>query len=106
MSRRSERQVWTQGRHCNYPNQTKRTLRAEHLTGQSCFAPLLENGAKENKLQREDGVIKPPANIDPGMAEKPSDTRDRMPVIPPPGSPGGDPSLQMSVAREQGIGVT
>jgi hypothetical protein len=57
------------------------------------LAPPLENGAKENKLQREDGVIKPPANIDPGMAEKPPETGGRMPVIPPPGSPGGNPSL-------------
>jgi hypothetical protein len=56
-------------------------------------APPLENSATENKMQRENGVIKPPANIDPGMAEKPPDTRGRMPVIPPPGSPGGDPSL-------------
>ena len=57
------------------------------------LAPPLENGAKENKLQREDGVIKPPADIDPGMGEKPPETGGRMPVIPPPGSPGGDPSL-------------
>jgi hypothetical protein len=59
-------------------------------------APPLENGAKENKtkLQREDGVIRPPANVDPGMTEKPPETGGRMPVIPPPGSPGGNPSLQ------------
>jgi len=56
-------------------------------------APPLENGAKENKLQRENGVIKPPADIDPGMADKPPETGGRMPVIPPPGSPRGDPSL-------------
>lgn len=57
-------------------------------------SPPLENGAKENKLQREDGVIKPPANIDPGMTEKPPETGGKMPVIPPPGAPGGNPSLK------------
>lgn len=57
-------------------------------------APPLENGAKEHKMQREDGVIKPPSNIDPGMIGKPPETGGRMPVIPPPGSPGGDPSLK------------
>jgi hypothetical protein len=48
------------------------------------MAPPLENGAKDNKLQMENGVIKPPANVDPGMAEKPPDTGGRMPVIPLP----------------------
>ena len=57
-------------------------------------SPPLENGAKENKLQRENGVIKPPANIDPGMTEKPPETGGKMPVIPPPGAPGGNPSLK------------
>jgi hypothetical protein len=63
------------------------------------MAPPLENGAKDNKLQLENGVIKPPTNVDPGMAEKPPETGGRMPVIPPPGSPRGDPSVHpMSVA--------
>jgi hypothetical protein len=57
-------------------------------------SPPLEDGAKENKLQRENGVIKPPANIDPGMTEKPPETGGRMPVIPPPGTRGGNPSLK------------
>jgi hypothetical protein len=57
-------------------------------------APPLENGGKDNDFQREDGVTKPPGNVDPGMAEKPPETGGRMPVIPPPGSPGGNPSLQ------------
>ncbi|MBO0734634.1 MAG: hypothetical protein J2P49_10035 [Methylocapsa sp.] len=53
-----------------------------------------KNGANQNKLQREDGVLKPPGDIDPGMTEKPPETGGRMPVIPPPGSPGGNPSVQ------------
>lgn len=57
-------------------------------------APPLENSPNENKFQREDGVIKPPGDVDPNMTEKPPETDGRMPIIPPPGSPGGDPSLK------------
>jgi len=44
------------------------------------------------KLARSDGVICPPANVDPEIkaATPPGGS---MPVIPPPGSPGGDQSL-------------
>ena len=47
------------------------------------------------KLQRTDGVIKPPAGIDPGMtAPAPVPNPGTTPVIPPPGSPGGNPTVQ------------
>jgi hypothetical protein len=48
------------------------------------------------RLDRTDGVIKPPAGIDPGMHVAPKDPNvgSNMPVIPPPGSPGGDRSIQ------------
>jgi hypothetical protein len=42
----------------------------------------------------KDGVIRPPANVDPEMTVKPPDNNTTMPVIPPPGSPGGDPSVK------------
>lgn len=47
------------------------------------------------KLERSDGVIKPPSNIDPEITAKPpvpnpGTTR----VIPPPGSPGGNPNIE------------
>lgn len=57
-------------------------------------APPLESSLKPDEIKREDGVIKPPSNIDPGMTEKPPETGGPMPVIPPPGSPGGNPSLK------------
>ena len=46
------------------------------------------------KLDKSGGVIRPPANIAPDMAVRapdpdPGTTR----VIPPPGSPGGDPTI-------------
>jgi hypothetical protein len=41
-----------------------------------------------DKLHRQDGVIRPPSGIDPEMTQTPPAT-GKMPVIPPPGTPGG-----------------
>ena len=57
-------------------------------------APPLEDGGKQKKLEREDGVIKPPPDVDPGLTAKPPDTDKAMPVIHPPGSPGGEQSVK------------
>ena len=46
-----------------------------------------------DKLARSDGVLCPPAGVDPEMHAPAPDTGN-MPVIPPPGSPGGDPSVR------------
>lgn len=47
------------------------------------------------KLDRNDGVIKPPHGIDPEIHQAPpARTGDKMPVIIPPGEPGGDQSVQ------------
>jgi hypothetical protein len=48
------------------------------------------------KLDRSNGVIKPPAGIDPGMpVHKGGEAAHApMPVIPPPGSPGGNLHVQ------------
>ena len=46
-----------------------------------------------DKLARTDGVICPP-NVDPEIKAPTPQSGNRMPVIPPPGSPGGDPSVQ------------
>src|SRR3954462_9878331 len=46
-----------------------------------------------DKLARTDGVICPP-NVDTEMKAPTPQSGNRMPVIPPPGSPGGDPSIQ------------
>src|SRR5262245_62169140 len=56
-------------------------------------APPLENDAKQPNMEREDGVIKPKRDVDPSITTKPLETGARMPVIPPPGSPGGDKSI-------------
>ena len=46
-----------------------------------------------DKLARSDGVLCPPAGIDPEM-RAPAPDGGKTPVIPPPGSPGGDPSIR------------
>jgi hypothetical protein len=46
-----------------------------------------------DKLARSGGVLCPPAGIDSEM-RVPAPEVGRMPVIPPPGSPGGDPNVR------------
>jgi hypothetical protein len=46
-----------------------------------------------NKLDRSGGVVRPP-EVDPGMQRQPPPSADKMPVVPPPGSPGGDPNVR------------
>jgi hypothetical protein len=46
-----------------------------------------------DKLARTDGVICPP-NVDPEIKAPTPESGAKMPVIPPPGSPGGDQSIQ------------
>src|SRR5262245_49733256 len=50
-------------------------------------------GNVSDKLARTEGVICPPANVDPDI-HAPVRGGGAMPVIPPPGSPGGDPSVR------------
>lgn len=45
-----------------------------------------------DKLAQSNGVICPP-NVDPGM-KAPTPNTGKMPVIPPPDSPGGKPDVQ------------
>ena len=45
-----------------------------------------------DQLSQSKGIICPPAGIDPGIAAPPVGG-GRTPVIPPPGTPGGDPSI-------------
>jgi len=51
-------------------------------------APLSE------RLSESKGVICPPKGVDPGIIEKPPPGNAPMPVIPPPGTPGGRPGAQ------------
>lgn len=58
-------------------------------------APRVPNPTGEtlsDKLARSDGVLCPP-DVDPAMSA-PTPDAGRTPVIPPPGSPGGDPTVR------------
>jgi hypothetical protein len=46
-------------------------------------------GSLSDRLRRCDGVIRPPSDLNPDNTIEPPDI-GRTPVIPPPGSPGGD----------------
>jgi hypothetical protein len=46
-----------------------------------------------DRLADSKGVICPPAGVDPGLSAPPPGG-GRTPVIPPPGTPGGDPGIQ------------
>jgi hypothetical protein len=57
-----------------------------------CAEPGDSSKSLSDKLNQGGGVICPP-NVDPGM-KTPAPETGKMPVIPPPGSPGGDPKVQ------------
>ena len=67
-------------------------------------APKQESGAVDKsgkdpslteKLKDTDGVLKPPPAIDPEIQKPPpANAGSNMPVIVPPGEPGGDPEVQ------------
>jgi hypothetical protein len=46
-----------------------------------------------DKLAKSDGVLCPPAGVDPEI-HAPTPDGGNMPVIPPPGSPGGNPNVR------------
>jgi hypothetical protein len=46
-----------------------------------------------DKLSKSDGVLCPPAGVDPEI-HAPTPNAGNMPVIPPPGSPGGNPDIR------------
>ena len=47
-----------------------------------------------SRLAQSDGVICPPPAVDSEIRLPTPETGSNMPVIPPPGSPGGDPSVR------------
>ncbi len=47
-----------------------------------------------DKLGQSGGVLCPPGNVDPQMKAPAPHDGGNTPVIPPPGSPGGDPNVQ------------
>jgi hypothetical protein len=56
-------------------------------------APQL-SGSTSSDLARSGGGITPPADVDPQIKRMPPRSADPMPVIPPPGTSGGDQSIK------------
>jgi hypothetical protein len=52
------------------------------------------SGTTSSDLARSGGVITPPAGVDPQMKRTPSHSADPIPIIPPPGTSGGDQSIK------------
>jgi hypothetical protein len=52
------------------------------------------SGTSSSDLNRSGGVITPPADIDPDIKRHPPSTETPMPIIPPPGTPGGNPAVK------------
>jgi len=57
-----------------------------------CAEPGDSSKSLSDKLNQDGGVICPP-NVDPAI-KAPTPQTGKMPVILPPGSPGGDPKVQ------------
>jgi len=69
--------------------------RATIGSGNAIVAPNSQKGDKtlSDHLAQSGGVICPPAAVDPEI-KLPTPETGRMPVIPPPGTPGGDQSVK------------
>jgi hypothetical protein len=70
--------------------------RAECPPGTGADPPSVgrdSNRTLSDQLAESKGIICPPAGVDPGMQKKPPEG-GAMKVIPPPGSPGGNPGVQ------------
>jgi hypothetical protein len=72
----------------------RRESRGDAPTGEGAGSTVPRETLSD-ELSRSGGTIRPPPGIDPEMAKPPPDPGPQsMPVIPPPGTPGGDPSVK------------
>ena len=51
-------------------------------------------GTLSERLDRSNGVIRPPAHVDPEIHVTPPAVGNKMPMVPPPGTPGADPTVK------------
>ena len=65
---------------------------AQTTDSKACTEQERNNQTLGEKLGQSGGVICPP-EVDPGM-KAPTPEGGKTPVIPPPGSPGGNPNIQ------------
>ena len=86
----------TQSRDPNMPD--PKNVPAEKIAPQepsSTGTTANPGGTLSDKLERTEGVIRPPSNVDPGIVTTaPVPNPGTTPVIRPPGEPGGNMSVQ------------
>lgn len=58
------------------------------------IAPANPGETLSEKLDRGDGVLKPPPVGSPEIVVPPPDNNAKIKIIPPPGEPGGNPNVQ------------
>jgi hypothetical protein len=61
---------------------------------QPSLGPNSSSGPPHRNPGRSSGIIQPPPTGDQGVIVPPDQGAGRTPVIPPPGTPGGNPSVQ------------
>ncbi|HXC89223.1 MAG TPA: hypothetical protein VNV18_03575 [Stellaceae bacterium] len=72
------------------PSGSESTIPQQTPRSGSSAAP----GSLSHQLSRSGGVIHPPPSGDSGVVAPPNQGASRTPVIPPPGTPGGNPMVQ------------
>ncbi|HEX5506977.1 MAG TPA: hypothetical protein VFX37_00570 [Pseudolabrys sp.] len=78
----------------NEPRDSKACAQGNATVGSNGDAATRDrSGSLSDKLAQSNGVICPPEHVDPAI-KAPTPEGGRMPVIPPPGSPGGNQSVQ------------
>ncbi len=80
----------------NLPKAPPEVVQPERSDPKACAPRQAETTGAPlgDKLAKTDGVICPPAGIDSEIRVPAPEAGGRTPVIPPPGSPGGDPTVQ------------
>jgi len=68
--------------------------RPEDSTGPQQGTSAAPSGSLSDELSRSGGVVRPPATGDQGVVEPPKAGSQSTPVIPPPGTPGGNQEIQ------------
>jgi hypothetical protein len=66
----------------------------DQSSGSTTMPDAGPQGSLSDELNRSGGVIRPPPTADKGAMPLPDVGEERMPVIPPPGSPGGNERVQ------------
>jgi hypothetical protein len=76
------------------PPKGEETVPQDRSSGSTTMPDTGPRGSLSDELNRSGGVIRPPPTGDKGAVPPPDVGEERMPVIPPPGSPGGNERVQ------------